>query len=142
MIQGLSGFRLWYGSLVFVNWFFSALVLCVLFIAASPTNPGDDSGCGGSSDGGSGTIIVQNYANFRVSVSSCFSRSLPVQAFGERSGHEMLAQTRAKWMRGSRKFGRTSSCSIWFKLYVLPARFQRTASQRSADGMSRMESVG
>jgi hypothetical protein len=47
--------------------FFSALVLCVIFIAASPTSPSDDSGCGSMSDT-SGTIIVQNYSNARVYV--------------------------------------------------------------------------
>jgi len=47
--------------------FFSALVLCVLFIAASPTSPSDDSGCGGSSES-TGTIVVQNYSNARIYV--------------------------------------------------------------------------
>jgi hypothetical protein len=49
--------------------FIGALVLCVLFIAASPTSPSDDSGCGSSSSDSSGTIVVQNYTNARVYVS-------------------------------------------------------------------------
>ena len=48
--------------------FIGALVLCVTFIAASPTSPSDDSGCGGSSDA-TGTIVVQNYSNARLYVS-------------------------------------------------------------------------
>jgi hypothetical protein len=48
--------------------FIGALVLCVIFIAASPTSPGDDSGCGGSSDDSTGTIVVQNFTNSRVHV--------------------------------------------------------------------------
>ncbi len=48
--------------------FISALVLCVMFIAASPTSPSDDSDCGDSSSG-TGTIIVQNYTNARLHVS-------------------------------------------------------------------------
>ncbi len=48
--------------------FIGALVLCVIFIAASPTSPSDDSGCGGSSDDATGTITVQNFSNVRVQV--------------------------------------------------------------------------
>jgi hypothetical protein len=47
--------------------FIGALVLCVIFIAASPTSPSDDSGCGGSSES-NGTIVVQNFSNARVYV--------------------------------------------------------------------------
>ena len=48
--------------------FIGALVLCVIFIAASPTSPSDDSGCGGSSDDATGTIVVQNHTNARLYV--------------------------------------------------------------------------
>lgn len=48
--------------------FIGALVLCVIFIAASPTSPGDDSGCGGGSDDSVGSIVVQNFTNSRVYV--------------------------------------------------------------------------
>ncbi len=50
--------------------FIGALVLCVMFIAASPTSPSDDSDCGDSgSSSGTGTIIVQNNTNARLNVS-------------------------------------------------------------------------
>ncbi len=48
--------------------FIGALVLCVIFIAASPTSPSDDSGCGGSTDNSYGTIVVQNFSNARIYV--------------------------------------------------------------------------
>jgi len=52
--------------------FFSALVLCVMFIAASPTSPSDDEGCGSMSSGddyvGDGYIRVVNAGSITVNV--------------------------------------------------------------------------
>ena len=69
--------------------FISALVLCVLFIAASPTSPSDDDGCGGSTDNTYGTIVVQNFSNARlyVTVSGPSADSFQLSAGYQKSIH-------------------------------------------------------